>query len=105
MGASPSSARANVDLPQPLSPTSPTVAFRAGDRVDDPLAMYLSDIYTIAVNLAGLPGMSVPAGFANNMPVGLQIIGNYFEESRLLNIAHRYQQATEWHKQIPDQFK
>ena len=67
--------------------------------------MYLSDIYTIAVNLAGLPGMSVPAGFSNNMPVGLQIIANHFDESRLLNVAHQYQQQTDWHTQIPEQFK
>jgi aspartyl-tRNA(Asn)/glutamyl-tRNA(Gln) amidotransferase subunit A len=63
--------------------------------------MYLSDIYTIAVNLAGLPGMSIPAGFANGLPVGLQLIGNYFEESLLLQAAHQYQQATDWHLQAP----
>jgi aspartyl-tRNA(Asn)/glutamyl-tRNA(Gln) amidotransferase subunit A len=67
--------------------------------------MYLSDIYTIATNLAGLPGMSVPCGFANNMPVGLQIIGNYFDESRLLNVAHQYQQTTDWHSRMPEAFK
>jgi len=88
-----------------MGPSSPTTAFNIGEKTDDPVAMYLSDIYTIAVNLAGLPGMSVPAGFSNNMPVGLQIIGNYFDESRLLNVAHRYQQATDWHTQIPEGFK
>jgi aspartyl-tRNA(Asn)/glutamyl-tRNA(Gln) amidotransferase subunit A len=69
--------------------------------------MYMSDIYTLSLNLAGLPGMSVPAGFAkdaNNMPVGLQIIGNSFEEAKLLNVAHQYQQVTDWHKAIPEQY-
>ena len=84
-----------------MGPTSPSVAFRLGEKSDDPVTMYLSDIYTIAVNLAGLPGMSIPAGFTANMPVGLQLIGNYFEEARLLNIAHRYQQVTDWHERIP----
>ena len=63
--------------------------------------MYLSDIYTIAVNLAGLPGMSVPCGFVGGLPVGLQLIGNYFAEGQLLNVAHRYQQATDWHLRRP----
>ena len=88
-----------------MGPSSPTTAFNIGEKSNDPVAMYLSDIYTIAVNLAGLPGMSVPAGFSDNMPVGLQIIGNYFDEGRLLNVAHKYQQATDWHKQIPEGFK
>ncbi|MFW2373280.1 MAG: Asp-tRNA(Asn)/Glu-tRNA(Gln) amidotransferase subunit GatA [Gammaproteobacteria bacterium] len=88
-----------------MGPSSPEVAFNIGEKSDDPVSMYLSDIYTIAVNLAGLPGMSIPAGFSNNMPVGLQIIGNYFDESRLLNVAHQYQQRTDWHKQIPEAFK
>jgi aspartyl-tRNA(Asn)/glutamyl-tRNA(Gln) amidotransferase subunit A len=87
-----------------MGPTSPTTAFNIGSKTDDPVAMYLSDIYTIAVNLAGLPGMSIPAGFHNTLPVGLQIIGNYFDESRLLNVAHQYQLATNWHKQIPAAF-
>ena len=87
-----------------VTPTSPTTAFPLGAKTDDPLTMYLSDIYTIAVNLAGLPGMSVPAGFINNRPAGLQIIGNYFDESRLLNVAHKYQQQTDWHRQIPEAF-
>ncbi|MGB5339111.1 MAG: Asp-tRNA(Asn)/Glu-tRNA(Gln) amidotransferase subunit GatA [Gammaproteobacteria bacterium] len=84
-----------------MGPTAPTVAFRLGEKADDPVTMYLSDIYTIAVNLAGLPAMSIPAGFVNDMPVGLQLIGNYFEEGRLLNVAHRYQQETDWHTRIP----
>ncbi|VAW93890.1 Aspartyl-tRNA(Asn) amidotransferase subunit A @ Glutamyl-tRNA(Gln) amidotransferase subunit A [hydrothermal vent metagenome] len=88
-----------------MGPTSPNVAFNKGERDDDPIAMYLSDIYTIAANLAGLPGMSVPAGFAHNLPVGLQVIGNYFEESRLLNVAHQFQLNSDWHTQIPDAFK
>ena len=82
-------------------PTSPTVAFRLGEKVDDPVTMYLSDIYTIAVNLAGLPGMSIPAGFSEDMPVGMQLIGNYFEEARLLNLAHQYQQVSDWHLRVP----
>jgi len=88
-----------------MGPTSPEVAFKAGEKSDDPVSMYLSDIYTIATNLAGLPGMSVPCGFSNNMPVGLQIIGNYFDESRLLNVAHQYQQTTDWHMQMPEAYK
>ena len=88
-----------------MGPTSPEVAFKAGEKSDDPVSMYLSDIYTISTNLAGLPGMSVPCGFSNNLPVGLQIIGNYFDESCLLNVAHQYQQTTDWHKQMPGEFK
>ena len=85
-----------------MGPTSPTTAFKLGEKDDDPVQMYLSDIYTIAVNLAGLPGMSIPTGFgANNMPVGLQIIGNYFDEARMLNVAHQYQLATDWHSRAP----
>jgi len=88
-----------------MGPTAPEPAFGLGEKSDDPITMYLSDIYTISTNLAGLPGMSVPAGFVNDMPVGLQIIGNYFDESRLLNVAHRYQQVTDWHQRAPAQFK
>lgn len=84
-----------------LGPTSPTTAFRIGEKSADPVQMYLSDIYTISLNLAGLPGMSVPCGFADGLPVGLQLIGNYFGEARLLNVAHRYQQVTDWHRQLP----
>jgi aspartyl-tRNA(Asn)/glutamyl-tRNA(Gln) amidotransferase subunit A len=85
-----------------MGPTAPTTAFNLGEKSDDPVSMYLSDIYTIAVNLAGLPGMSVPAGFgANGRPVGLQIIGNYFSEAKMLNVAHQFQQATDWHLRLP----
>jgi aspartyl-tRNA(Asn)/glutamyl-tRNA(Gln) amidotransferase subunit A len=88
-----------------LGPTAPGTAFRAGEKTNDPVAMYLEDLYTIAVNLAGLPGMSIPAGFAEvdgkKLPVGLQVIGNYFDEARMLNIGHAYQQVTDWHMQMP----
>lgn len=87
-----------------MGPASPGPAFKLGEKADDPISMYLSDIYTIAVNLAGLPGMSVPAGFVDNKPIGLQIIGNYFEESRLLNVAHKYQKSTDWHRRIPENY-
>ena len=86
-------------------PTSPTVAFGVGEKNTNPIAMYLSDIYTIATNLAGLPAMSIPAGFSQNLPVGLQLVGNYWQEAQLLNIAHRYQQVTAWHSQLPTQFQ
>jgi len=88
-----------------MGPTSPSTAFQLGEKADDPVTMYLSDIYTIAVNLAGLPGMSVPAGLVDGLPVGLQLIGNYFEEGRLLAAAHRYQQATDWHTRVPPGFE
>ena len=88
-----------------MGPTSPDVAFGLGEKTDDPVTMYLNDIYTIAVNLAGLPGMSVPAGFVRDMPVGLQIVGNYFDEARLLNVAHRFQQETDWHSRMPSDFE
>jgi len=87
-----------------MGPTSPGVAFKLGEKSDDPVSMYLSDIYTIAVNLAGLPGMSVPAGQVNGLPAGLQLIGNYWTEAKLLNIAHRFQQETDWHRQMPEEF-
>lgn len=87
-----------------LSPTSPTPAFKLGEKISDPVSMYLSDIYTIAVNLAGLPGMSIPVGFINGLPIGLQLVGNYFEEARLLNTAHIYQKATNWHTHTPEGF-
>ncbi len=88
-----------------MGPAAPSTAFKLGELTDDPITMYLSDIYTIAVNLAGLPGMSIPAGFVNNMPVGLQLIGKHFAEAKLLNIAHQFQQATDWHLQSPELFK
>jgi aspartyl/glutamyl-tRNA(Asn/Gln) amidotransferase subunit A (EC 6.3.5.-) len=85
-----------------MGPTSPSVAFGLGAKAGDPVQMYLSDIYTIAVNLAGLPGMSIPCGTgARNLPVGLQIIGDYFGEARMLNAAHQYQLATDWHRRAP----
>ena len=87
-----------------MGPASPTTAFGLGEKADDPVAMYLSDIYTIAANMAGLPGMSIPVGPANGLPVGLQLVGDYFAESRLLNVAHQFQQATDWHRQIPEGF-
>jgi len=89
-----------------LGPTAPSTAFKAGEKADDPVAMYLQDIYTIAVNLAGLPGMSIPAGFVEQdgkpLPVGLQIIGNYFDEARMLQAGHAYQQVTDWHERMPE---
>ncbi|MDZ4251443.1 MAG: Asp-tRNA(Asn)/Glu-tRNA(Gln) amidotransferase subunit GatA [Sulfuritalea sp.] len=86
-----------------MGPTSPSVAFAFGAKSADPVQMYLSDIYTISTNLAGLPGMSLPCGFGrNNMPVGLQIIGNLFDEARMLNVAHKYQQVTDWHTRMPE---
>ena len=86
-------------------PTATGTAFKLNEKTDDPISMYLSDLYTVSVNLAGLPAISVPAGFVNNLPVGMQLIGNYFEESRLLNIAHRYQSVTDWHQKIPRAFQ
>ena len=84
-----------------MGPTCPSPAFKFGSKGNDPVAMYLEDIYTISTNLAGLPGMSLPCGMVDNKPVGLQIIGNYFDESRMLNAAHQFQQVTDWHKQAP----
>ena len=88
-----------------MGPVTPSTAFGIGEKMDDPIAMYLSDIYTIAINLAGVPAMSIPAGFVAGMPVGLQLIGDYFSEDRLLNIAHQYQQVTDWHNFIPTGFE
>ena len=85
-------------------PTSPILAFKRGEKVKDPLSMYLADLYTIAVNLAGLPGLSMPVGFVKQLPVGMQLIGNLFEESKLLNVAHAYQKVTDWHTQMPEGF-
>ena len=85
-----------------LGPTAPSTAFKLGEKTDDPVQMYLQDIYTIAVNLAGLPGMSLPCGFdAQGLPIGLQLIGNYFDEARMLGVAHQYQLATDWHQRAP----
>lgn len=89
-----------------MGPTAPSTAFKTGEKADDPVSMYLQDIFTIAVNLAGLPSMSIPAGFAEvegkSLPVGLQIIGNYFDEARMLAVGHAYQQATDWHTRMPE---
>ncbi len=85
-----------------ITPTSPTPAFKIGEKVSDPLQMYLSDIFTISVNLAGVPAISIPCGFnSENLPIGLQIIGRPFEEETILNIAYCYEQSTEWHKRKP----
>jgi aspartyl-tRNA(Asn)/glutamyl-tRNA(Gln) amidotransferase subunit A len=84
-------------------PTTPSTAFALGSK-SDPVSMYLNDIYTITANLAGLPGMSLPCGFSQAMPVGLQLVSNYFSEARLLNIGHKYQQVTSWHQQSPSHF-
>ena len=85
-----------------MGPTCPSPAFEFGSKGNDPVAMYLEDIYTISTNLAGLPGMSLPCGMVDNKPVGLQIIGNYFDEGRMLNAAHQFQQVTDWHTQAPE---
>jgi aspartyl-tRNA(Asn)/glutamyl-tRNA(Gln) amidotransferase subunit A len=90
---------AQVDLL--IGPTTPTPAFAIGAKIDDPVTMYLNDIYTIGANLAGLPGMSLPCGFVDGLPMGLQLIGPHFSESKLLNAAHRFQQATDWHRRLP----
>ena len=84
-----------------LGPTTTGVAFPLGDKSDDPVQMYLNDIYTIAANLAGIPAMSLPCGFHQGLPVGMQLMGNFFDESRMLNVAHQYQQATDWHTRWP----
>ena len=89
------------DVDMILGPTTPTTAFSIGENAADPVSMYLNDIYTIPANLAGLPGISVPCGLVDGLPVGMQLVGNYFSEARLLNVAHRYQQATDWHSHAP----
>ena len=88
-----------------LGPTTQGVAFKLGDKTADPVAMYLNDIYTIAANLAGIPAMSLPGGFAHGLPVGVQLMGNYFDEARLLAVAHQYQRATDWHTKLPKGFE
>jgi len=95
-------ARAFAHVDVIAGPTSPTVAFEFGAKTADPVQMYLNDIYTIPANLAGLPGLSIPAGFgAGGLPIGLQFVGNYFDEARMLAIAHQYQRVTDWHKRAP----
>jgi aspartyl-tRNA(Asn)/glutamyl-tRNA(Gln) amidotransferase subunit A len=84
-----------------MGPTTPEVAFRLGEKTDDPVTMYLCDVYTTGANLAGLPAASIPVGFAHGLPVGLHLIGNYFQEARLLNAAHQYQRMSDWHLQMP----
>lgn len=84
-----------------MGPATPNLPWVAGEKDADPVSMYLEDLYTIAVNLAGLPGMSIPAGMVDGLPVGLQVIGNYFDEARLLNIGHQFQMATDWHTKTP----
>ena len=88
-----------------LGPTAQNVAFKLGEKSTDPVAMYLNDIYTIAANLAGIPALSLPGGFVNGLPVGVQLMGNYFDEARLLNVAHQYQLATDWHRRLPKGFE
>jgi len=86
-----------------LGPTTPGTAFALGEKADDPVAMYLNDLYTIPANLAGLPGMSLPCGFdGKGLPIGLQLVGNYFAEAKMLNVAHQYQRATDWHRRVPE---
>ncbi|HBG91916.1 MAG: aspartyl/glutamyl-tRNA amidotransferase subunit A [Nitrospirae bacterium GWF2_44_13] len=86
-----------------VTPTSPTAAFKSGEKTDDPLQMYLSDIFTISVNLAGIPAISIPCGFtSNNLPIGLQIIGKHFDEESILKAAYAYEQSTDWHKRKPN---
>jgi aspartyl-tRNA(Asn)/glutamyl-tRNA(Gln) amidotransferase subunit A len=88
-----------------LGPSAPSVAFPIGDKKEDPLKMYMQDVYTISTNLAGLPGLSMPGGLMNNLPVGIQLIGNYFSEAKLLNVAHIFQKNTNWHNLTPEEFK
>lgn len=94
-----------TDVDLILAPTTPSTAFKIGEKSQNPVDMYKSDIYTISVNLAGLPAISLPCGFSNNLPVGMQLIGNYFDEARLLNVAHQYQLKTDWHTRIPERFQ
>jgi aspartyl-tRNA(Asn)/glutamyl-tRNA(Gln) amidotransferase subunit A len=87
-----------------LGPTTPNLAWKLGEKNNDPVAAYLEDIYTITANLAGIPGLSMPAGFVDGLPVGVQLLAPYFQEGRLLNVAHQYQQVTDWHTQAPKGF-
>ena len=84
-----------------VTPTSPTVPFKIGEKVDDPVQMYLADVCTLPINIAGLPAISIQAGFTDGLPIGMQIIGKPFDEETILNVAHAYQEATEWHKRKP----
>jgi aspartyl-tRNA(Asn)/glutamyl-tRNA(Gln) amidotransferase subunit A len=98
-------ARAFGQIDVLMGPTTPTPAFDLGAKVDDPVTMYLNDIYTIGANLAGLPAMSIPCGFQDGLPLGLQIIGPHFAEAKLLNVAHAYQRETDWHRRVPQQYE
>ena len=97
--------RAFAEVDVLIGPTAPDVAFAIGAKASDPIQMYLNDIYTIGANLAGVPALSIPCGFVRELPVGLQIAGPHFAEAKLLNVAHAYQQETDWHRQIPGAFK
>ncbi len=97
--------RAFTEVDVLIGPTTPTVAFELGSKSEDPVTMYLNDIYTIGANLAGLPAMSIPCGFASSLPAGLQIIGPHFSEQKLLNVAHRYQRETDWHTRVPERYR
>jgi len=98
-------ARAFGEVDVLVSPTTPTPAFGIGAKMNDPVTMYLNDIYTIGANLAGLPAISVPCGFVEGLPVGMQIVGGHFTEQRILNVAHRYQRATDWHTRAPEAYR
>ena len=98
-------ATAFADVDVIAGPTTPTPAFKLGDKVDDPITMYLNDIYTIGANLAGLPALSVPCGFVDKLPVGLHLVGAHFAEETLLRCAHQYQSQTEWHRACPEEFR
>jgi aspartyl-tRNA(Asn)/glutamyl-tRNA(Gln) amidotransferase subunit A len=97
-------ARAFAEVDVLIGPTTPTAAFELGAKTSDPVTMYLNDIYTIGANLAGLPALSVPCGFTGGLPVGMQLIGPHFSEERLLNVAHRYQRETDWHRRAPQEW-
>jgi aspartyl-tRNA(Asn)/glutamyl-tRNA(Gln) amidotransferase subunit A len=88
-----------------ITPVTPTAAFKLGEKVDDPVSMYLNDIFTLPVNIAGLPGISVPAGFTSagdkDLPVGLQVLAKPFDEATMLRVAHAYERATDWHERTP----
>ena len=96
--------RAFGDVDVLMGPTTPTPAFEIGAKTSDPITMYLNDIYTIGANLAGLPAMSVPCGFVQGLPVGLQIVGPHFAEAKLLNVAHQFQRETDWHTRVPERY-
>ena len=84
-----------------VGPTTPTTAFSLGEKTDDPIQMYLADVFTVSANLAGIPAMSIPCGFSDGLPIGLQLQGPAFSESRLLNVAHQFQSQTDWHQRRP----